>query len=299
MEHVFVVRSDAKRYVFSADSADDKLSWIRTIELVIKKVNARTTLIQNGADNKPVTSTAPTPQNQDSDKYLAEKQKVDKMMELMTLVENSIGALMFHSSNIQTTLGIKKQEQVKNDDTESDFTSDEDSDDSSIKGTVRDIDRKMRNFTISNVKQHSRNIQDPIQRLTLINDDIDNVINDLKVVAEQVQDEPKGNNNNNTDYARLMEENRELLLQLEALKDKDAENEKKMNELTHHKTLLIKVIFLIIIDAYYSGSEKFEVQVERKVNNGSLRLTILLQCLLQFCSKKALRGDQPHEFFPT
>jgi regulator of replication initiation timing len=240
MENVFVVRADSKRYVFSADSADDKLNWIRTIELVIKKVNTRAQMIQNGADNKPVTT--PTPQPQESDRYLAEKLKVDKMMELMTLVENSLGALMFHTMTIQTTMGIKKQDQVKTDDTESDFTSDDDSDDSSIKGTVRDIDRSMRNFTISNVKQHSRDdIKDPVQRLTLINDDIDNVIADLKVVEQQVQNTPKSESGQTTDNSRLIEENRELLLQLEALKDKDAENEKKMNELTHHKTLLIKV----------------------------------------------------------
>lgn len=35
MENVFVVRSDAKRFVFSADSQDDKLSWIRSIDLYV------------------------------------------------------------------------------------------------------------------------------------------------------------------------------------------------------------------------------------------------------------------------
>jgi hypothetical protein len=240
MENVFVVRADAKRYVFSADSQDDKTSWIRSIELVIKKVNTKSQILSNQpSETKPVTQPVST---QDTEKYTAEKLKVDKMVEQMTNLENAIGALIFQTANIQSLTGSKKfqpeKKQPNSDDSDDSLTSDDSDEEEQEPKKKIHVEKSMRNFTISNVKQHNRDdVKDPVQRLSLIGDDVDNVVVDLKGVVAHLEN-PKTYSQDST---RLLEQNRELLAQIEAFKERELENEKKMTELNHHKTLLIKV----------------------------------------------------------
>ncbi|KAL0484016.1 sterol 3-beta-glucosyltransferase [Acrasis kona] len=216
MDNILVVRVDGKRYMLSAESPEERESWMKALQNVIKRNSAQTS-------TKPESATA---------RDLAQtKQMVERLLELMSVMEDGLGNTMTHSE--------ESEEDDEGDDTSS---SDDEGGSPSSRG---------RSFSLSTIKQHKReHICDPAQRFMMIINDVENIRSDMKAILQHVTNannnaahtEANSDKNQSDDSTTLIQMNHDLKEQLDKANAQIEAYETKIDEQNIHKNVLIKEV---------------------------------------------------------